>query len=304
MTSRRNIDPKRYILVEFGAQLIGTSVMIALAAVTHSVAALAIGWFVGGIAFSWLSFRGDSGPKNRLEWDPEAARAILQFGRWTACSSTLTVLQLQGDRMFLGKLFSVADLGIYSIGANLAMPPLALFSKINGQIAMPTYARMRDLPIDVARSKIRRLRLGIVTSLWCVFALIVFCAQPLVDFCYPPAFEPAGWYCALVAIGMMFRVATDLGPIFLAHGDARMHFLLTLLQAGTLVAAMTVGFFVGRAWGQSAGGVLYGIVFAPLVYYPVQAACYRRIHAWLPEVDLPAIAATVGLFVAWHMFVQ
>ena len=39
-------------------------------------------------------------------------------------------------------------------------------------------------------------------------------------------------------------------------------------------------------------------MFTPLLCYPVQAACYRRVQAWLPEVDLPGILATMALFVA------
>jgi hypothetical protein len=150
----------------------------------------------------------------------------------------------------------------------------------------------------VARAKIRRLRVGIVLSLWSLLALVVVLAQPLVDFCYPAEFREAGWYCSLVALGVMLQVCTDLGPIFLAHGNARMHFFIMLMRTTMMALAITVGFFVGRSMGQTVHGVIYGIVFTPLLCYPVQAACYRRVHAWLPEVDLPGILATMALFVA------
>ena len=301
LTCRRDIQPQRFILVTFGSQVAGAIVMIILAAITHSVLALAVGWVVSSIAYAWLSFLGTGVLRNRFEWDAEAGRSILQFGRWTAGSSTLTIMQLQGDRMVLGKLFSTGQLGIYTIGANLALPPLSLFQQICGQIALPTYAKVRDLPVAVARSKIRRLRLGVVLSLWSILALVVVLAQPLVDLCYPPEFREAGWYCSLVALGVMFQVSTDLGPIFLARGNARMHFLIMLQRTVMMVLAITVGFLVGRSMGQAVHGVIYGIVFTPLLCYPVQAACYHRVNAWLPEVDLPGIAATLALFTARWM---
>ena len=304
LTSRRNIEPKRFVLVEFGSQVASSLAMIGLAAVTHSVSALAIGWVIGGIAYAWMSYWGGDVPRNRFEWDREAGKSILHFGRWTAASSTLTVMQLQGDRMVLGKIFSVGQLGIYSIGANLALPPMMLFSRISQQVWMPTYAKIRDLPVAAARSKIRRLRLGTVVPLLGLIVLIVLFAQPVVDFCYPPAYHAAGWYCALMAIGVMLKVVTDPGPVFLAYGDARMHFWVTVLRTSTMITAMAVGFFVGRAHGSASAGVLFGIVVAPLIYYPVQSVWHHWVHAWLPEVELPMIGGSVLLFLAWLFFLQ
>lgn len=302
LTARRNIQPKRFILVEMGAQVAGAAVMMLLAAFTHSVYALSIGWVVSGLAYAGLSYLGREVHWNRFEWDREAARSILHFGRWTAGSSTLTIMQLQGDRMVLGKLFDAAQLGVYSIGANLALPALSLFNQISGEVALPTYARIRELPADAVRSKVRRLRRGIVVPLLSVLALTVLVCQPLVDFCYPPEYRDAGWYCSLVAIGMMLQVSTDLGPIFLSHGNARMHFFIMLLRTLGLAAGIAVGYFAGRSLGQPAVGVLYGIVFCPLLYYPIQAACYHRLHAWIPEVDLPGIAVALAMFVVrWQL---
>ena len=240
--------------------------MMILAAFTRSVYALAIGWVVSGLAYACLSYLGHNVRWNRFEWDREAAQSILHFGRWTAGSSTLTIMQLQGDRMVLGKLLDAAQLGVYSIGANLALPALSLFNQISGEVAMPTYAKIRELPADAVRSKIRRLRRGIVVAtLLSVLALTVLVCQPLVDFCYPPEYRQAGWYCSLVAIGMMLQVSTDLGPIFLAHGNARMHFFIMLLRTVAMAAAIAVGYFVGRSLGQPAVGAVRDRVLSAAV---------------------------------------
>lgn len=83
-----------------------------------------------------------------------------------------------------------------------------------------------------------------------------------------------------------------------------MHFWVTVLRTTTMITAMAVGFFVGRTHGSASAGVLFGIVFAPLIYYPLQSVWHHRVHAWLPEVELPMIGGSVLLFLAWLFFLQ
>ena len=119
-------------------------------------------------------------------------------------------------------------------------------------------------------------------------ALVVF-SQPLVDLMYSPEYRLAGWYCALASLACLVRVASDLGPLYLAYGDSWTHFKIMAVRTIALVLAMVAGYFIGQRWGQPGEGVLYGIIVAPLLAYPYQSLMYHRLNAWLPEIDMLAM---------------
>jgi O-antigen/teichoic acid export membrane protein len=254
-----------------------------------SVLALAWGWVATGAAYAACSFLSKDARWPRIRWDRDTVRSLSSFGRWACASGWLLIFQQRGDRLVLGKIVAPGELGNFVIASNLALLPLTMFLRINTGVAQPLYARIRDLPRDEMRAKIRRLRLGIMASHVPVLVLMVIFGQPLVDLFYTPEYARAGWYCSLACLAALTRVGTDLGPIFPAYGDSFTHFHITLVRTIVLVLARAVGYAVGAACGSPANGVLYGAILAPILSYPHQAVLYHRIHAWLPEVDLIAL---------------
>jgi O-antigen/teichoic acid export membrane protein len=296
MTASRNLKNYWYVQVECGSQIIGTTISVCLALWLRSAVALAWGWVATAAAFTFLSYCRRDVQWNRLCWDREIAGSLSQFGRWALASGVLTIWQQRGDRLALGKIISTTELGTYVIGSNLALLPMTVYQRLNNSVGQPVYARVRHLPASAARSKIRRLRWGIVAAHSFALSLLVVIAQPLVDLIYSAEYHRAGWYCALAALACLVRVGSDMGPVFLAHGDSWSHFKVMAVRTMALVFAMVVGYVVGKQWGVAGDGLLYGVIAAPMLAYPYQAIMYRRINVWLPEIDMLALVPA-GLLV-------
>jgi O-antigen/teichoic acid export membrane protein len=296
LTASRNLNNRWYVQVELGSQIIGTTITVLLAMWLRSAVALAWGWVATAGVFTVWSYCRRDVQLNRFCWDREIAASLSRFGRWALASGALTVWQQRGDRLALGKIITAGELGTYVVGSNLALLPMTVFLRLNNSVSQPVYARVRGLPASVARAKIRRLRWGIVATHSLALSLLVVFAQPLVDWMYNAEYHRAGWYCALVSLACLVRVGTDMGPVFLAHGDSWSHFKLMCIRTITMVLAMIVGYLVGSQWGVPGNGLLYGIIASPLLAYPYQAAMYQRINVWLPEIDMLALVPA-GLLV-------
>ena len=87
------------------------------------------------------------------------------------------------------------------------------------------------------------------------------------------------------------------GPVFPARGDAKTHLHIILARVSAVLVAMVCGFFLGRQYGYAANGMIYGIIFAPLLSYSYEAYHYRRIQIWLPEVDALGVSISILLTV-------
>ena len=302
LSAGRHINPHWNVTAEMASSVGGSLVTIAIAIFSRNVWALVIGQVFGAAFYSMISFRfGDHRP-HQFHWDRDAASAVSQFGRWVIPSSALTILLRRGDTIVLGKVMTTATLGVYSIGANLALMWVTVYGQLATSILHPVYAKTRHMPIQEARSKVRKLRFGIcgacLAGLWAMIGLSYW----LFAFLYPPAFLDAYVFCQIVAFGITLRVATDMGPVFQAHGLARRHFILVCIRSATTVLSMYLGYVLANHFGlEQSLGVVWGIALTPLLYYPIQAQMYRKINMWFPEVEalglVPAIAVVAYAFV-------
>ena len=300
--ANRSLDLRWAVTIEFTALVVGNISIVVMAFISKSVVALALGWIVNQAVYSWLSFQ--RGMRHRICWDREAVRSIMSFGRPSLISSGVMIIEQRADRLAMGKLLSVGDLGTYVIGSNLALMPMVMFGRINAFILQPTYAKMREVPPLEARTKIRKLRFGVVLGHIPLVGALVLFGQQIVDIMYPANLQLAGWYCTLIALAGLFRVSTDPGPVFPARGDAKTHLHIILMRVFALSVSMVLGFFIGRHYGFAANGMIYGVIFSPLLSYPYEAYLYRKIQIWLPEVDfigvLMAISLTIIHAISWQ----
>ncbi|MCA9148049.1 MAG: oligosaccharide flippase family protein [Planctomycetales bacterium] len=298
LTAKRDLRNAWYVIVDCGSQMMGTILTVVLAFFIPSVAALAWGWIATAVVYTGLSFCARGVQWNWFCWDREAVQSLASFGRWAMASSGVTILQERGDRMALGKIVTAAALGNYMIGANLATLPMTIFWRIQLGIAHPFYSRIRSESAEMQHSKIRRLRLGVVSTVGPAILGLIVLGNPVVRLIYDAPYHQAGWYCQLVGLASLVRVSTDVGPIFMAYGQARIHFLITLFHATAGAVGMLIGYLIGNRLGNPAAGVLYGFAFGPLLAYPFQIAMYRRINAWFPEVDAIGLSAAALVVVA------
>jgi O-antigen/teichoic acid export membrane protein len=291
LTLVRRMLPERRVLMEVGVHAASLMVMIAWAWMWPSVWALVGGGLVGAALHMVLSHRLlIPGYRNRLAWEPEAARAIYRFGRWIFLATAMTFLLSQGDRIVLGKFMSLGDFGVYSIAFFLAQGVTGVLQVLSGQVLFPLYRRLIDLGPAAALARIARMRrLLLAGALPPLCVLAVFGAD-IVHLLYDERYAGAGWMLQILAVGMIGSVMVlSAERVLTAHGNSFAHMLLQAGSALLLLAGMALG-----GWLGGVRGLLIGLSAARLLAYVPLVILIRPYGVWMPRLDAAAFLLSGG----------
>jgi O-antigen/teichoic acid export membrane protein len=285
-------------LLELATQVVNVSAMIGLALAWRSVWVLVLSSVLAALVRTILSHTIVPGPPNRFAWDPAARRSLFEFGRWIFVSTALTFLATQSDRLILGKLVSVDQLGFYSIAANLAAIPLQFVQRLGGRVFFPVVATaMRQADHDPA--SIRTNRTNLLLAMAPLMALGVALSPALVRLMYRPNFHPVGMLASYLCIGAWLTIlSTSYGIVLLAGARPK------YMSLGQLVKVLLL---VGPAWIVAsrfgAAGVAVVVSLSELGLIAVSMVGCRRFKVVSLGLDLGitlAGAALVGIFLLLH----
>ncbi|MDN3713166.1 oligosaccharide flippase family protein [Paracoccus cavernae] len=125
-TAARHMFLGRLTAIELIAQAINIGIVVLAAYWLHSVWALVIGNIAGAAVMLLLTWLFLPGHINRFRLEPEARSELVHFGKWIFLSTICGFLLFQGDRLILGRVLSLEQLGIYNIGQFLGTVPMML----------------------------------------------------------------------------------------------------------------------------------------------------------------------------------
>ena len=285
-------------LLELATQVVTVVVMIGLALVWRSVWVLVLSSVLSTLVRTILSHTMLPGPRNRFAWDPAARKSLFEFGRWIFISTALTFLGTQSDRLILGKLVSVDQLGFYSIAAGLAAVPLQVVQRLGGRVFFPVVATaMRQADHDP--TSIRTNRTSLLLTMVPLMALGVAMSPALVRIMYRPNFHPVGMLAAYLCIGTwLTMVSTSYGVVLLAGARPK------YMSLGQMVKVILL---VGPAWIVAsrfgAAGVAVVVSLSELGLIAVSMVGCWRFKVVSVGWDLGmtvAGAALVGVFLLLH----
>lgn len=262
----RNLRLGRQTMISLATQVAGLIVMIGLALIWPSVWSLVIGGLVSSVFGVWAGHRFMPGMNNRLHWEPQAVRQLLGFGRFIFLSTVASYFVGQGDKLFLGRTVSLADLGIYNIAFFLAVFPGMLGGMVANSILFPLY---RELPPSGGArnmSKIRKARDLIIAGQIALYAGLAFAGVALVELMYDPRYAAAGPMLVILSLGQMpGSVLVGSSRLLLAEGDSRSFSHLEIIRG-----FLKMGFLVGSFWLLGIFGVLITPFLIFLATYPLQ----------------------------------
>ena len=287
--------------LELATHVVNVGVMIGLALVWRSVWVLVLSGVLSTLVRTILSHTVLPGQRNRFAWDPAAARALFEFGRWIFVSTALTFLATQSDRLILGKLVSVAELGFYSLAAGLAAVPLQIVQGVGARVLFPVVATaMRQADHDP--TSIRTKRTNLLLAMVPIMALGAALSPALVRLMYRPNFHPVGILASYLCIGTWLNMVSTSYAIVLLAG-ARPKYM----SLGQLVKVILL---VGPAWIAAtrfgAAGVAVVVSLSELGLIAVSMVGCRRFKVVSVGWDLGitlAGAALVGIFLVLHNLV-
>ncbi len=291
-SAARHLQLGRLTVIELGNQLIGILLTIAAALILQSVWALVWGNVLGAVA-QLVTFRLFlPGHINRLRMEPEARHEVMKFGKWIFFSTICGFLLFQGDRIILGRVLTLDQLGVYNIGLFLATVPMMLGSSIATRLFIPMYRQHPPGESAEYRRVLTRTRAGLSVLLLSAAIVLAWIGPWLVDALYDPRYRTAGGILVAIAcIQMIMVIPISYEYSALAASDSRGFFIMQSSRAGIYITLVALG-----AWAFGLPGLLAGQALSQFLCYPVTVWLARRHQAWDPLHDL--IAACIALTAA------
>ncbi len=276
-TLNKELRLGRVTLLELGSQVVSLTVMIVWALIQPTVWAMVGGGLAGALTRMTASHFIVRGHRVGLQWDQECRRELFKFGRWIFLSTMFTFLALNLDKLILGNLLTLSELGLYGIALVFAKTALDVASRLGSRVMFPVYVKYQDQPEQLMKVALqaREIVLWVGAAVCICFAI----GAPLFfEALWDPRYHGAGTIAQWLAIYMWMRILLhSMGSIPLAMGNSKALFFANMIHTGGILAAVwgygvaqLPGFIVGLAAGPAAAHLL-------LMYYiPVQQMSMLR----------------------------
>ena len=218
--------------------------MVIWATAAPNVWALVAGGLVGAgvdVLLGHLILRGHNA---RPGWEKEAARSLMQFGKWIFLSTVLAFSVNQADRLIFGKMVSLADLGIYQVALTIATLPTAAMHSLAGKVIFPLFSRVNQTGEHLAEVFTKARRLHMVVSGWAISGLIGG-GQAAIGLIYTDDYASGGWMLQLLALAAWFATpeATN-SSASLALGRPRWVAAANLAKLIGMCVLLPIGYYL------------------------------------------------------------
>ncbi len=292
----------RIITLDVVAQAVSVATMIGVAFFWRSVWALVISALVSSALRTVLTHVMLPGHNNRFAWDAEAGRALVVFGRWILVSTALNFLATQTDRLLLGKLVSVSDLGFYAIAANLAAMPLQLVQRLGQVVFFPVVASAMRQP-DHDPASIRTSRRKLLLTLAPGIALGIAMAPAVVNLLYRPAYHAVGPLAAYLSIGTWLGIlSTSYTVVLLAAAQPK---FMSLGLAVKVTILWSLVWFVAPRFGVAGVAILTSLSEVGLLVVAMLACRPMRNGTLWADLGITTLGVVlVGLFLLLHAAIR
>lgn len=260
------------------AKLVSLVAVVALALLWRSYWALVIGGIVSQfvsliLSYAWLPYR----PSFTLS----RARELIGFSWWMTCSDVVNTVNWKMDPLILGGLTSRANLGLYTVGGDLAALPTR---EAMAPLTQSLFAALSRIKNDLERSR-RAVSAG--QALIFFVALPVglgfsYLADPLVRIVLGEKWSGAVFVVqALSILYALQTLAAVANPLALAHGKTRELFLRDVILMLIRVPPVVVGLLLGGINGAVMGRVFAGLLHLIYNLHFVRQICGLTVFSQL-----------------------
>ena len=199
-------------------------------------------------------------------------------------------LSSQGERLFLGKFVTAAELGCFSLALMMSSVPANGISQLVNQIFLPMISSSARTSRSRTLRDFSRARRGFFVLAVLTGAGFVLCSQPAVRLLLPPKYAMTGWMLQLLGIRVgLDMFAAPATSVVLAYGRSRYSFSANV----TRLVLMSIGLFVGFTYFGLREAVLSLVIAQALSYIPLMSG----LNKLLSEVSRREIAYYAALLV-------
>lgn len=293
----RHLEQRTLSILWFFTATCGTLTAIALAFWLRSAWALILGNVVTEvIQVICTHYIGRKLPM-RFQWEKETIAGLRKFGRWIFASSLLSYLVGQGDRLLLGSLLTLEQLGRYSLASNLGGLIPNFVSPLYGSILLPLYTQHTPETTNELLPRLRRSRAVILLMLLPPLCVMAVFGDAIVRLMWDDRYHDAGWMVQLFSAGQILAALGNIGPIYLARGETWISMVLEAGKAIVLLGGVALGYMLAGVTG-----VIIAVALSVGIAYPLWVWINVRYRVWLPRLDAVAIVGCVVISGALLLF--
>jgi O-antigen/teichoic acid export membrane protein len=238
-------------------KFVGVAVSIVIACVDHSYWALVLGVLAMEatnvlVSYTILPFR----PRVCFEHVKE----LLSFSVWLTAGQIVDTLNWRFDQLVIGKGLSVAALGHYTVGSNLAQMPTRETTAPLTNVIFPAFSSIRADRGRLAQAYQRAQTFVTAIALPAGFGAALV-ADPLIRLTMGDKWEPAIFVVQVLASVFALQTLGSLSqPLYMAQGETRLLFIRNLQMLGIRVPLIAAGLILGGLKGVVIARVISGIV--------------------------------------------
>jgi len=291
----RAFQQKKVVLTEFFSQLVGLLVMLVIGYFTRSVWSLVAAGLVAAMVSTLLGHVWFEGPSNRLQWERDALKELVVFGRWILLSSGVGVLAMYGDRILFGGSMTAAELGAYSIAVLILGALQLAMQKVIGAVALPTFSeasRVNDIP----RMQSLYFRFKTMFDLACLFVCgLFFTGSPLlISILYDERYAQAGEMMAILSLSFFTMRYMLAHQVWIALGHTKYQAMDNIIRVVSLWVLLPLLLAIGGVKYAIWGAALYTFPTLILVFYVNYRLGIFSLKRELAVLPMLAVGALCG----------
>ncbi len=228
------------------------------------------------------------------EFEIDAARKLIDYGKWITGASIVGFVYSEGDDAFVGWFLSATALGFYQYAYRMADTPATEFSGIISKITFPAYSKLQDDLDQLREALIQTTRLTAFVAFPLAFG-IALVAPSFVPVVLGEEWEPMILTMQILAIyGLMHALTRNFGEVWKALG--RPDYIAKLGVLRVVCIALLIWPATAR-WGIEGTALVvvavYMIPMLPLEVYLAAQMVNGRSMKLYAEYVYPFVAATV-----------
>lgn len=294
---QRKLDVLPELKLELTTQVITASCTVLLAYFTGSVWAIILPHVINAIVLATGSHLMTPRTFYSFTFVKHYFKEIISFGKWIFFGTLSGFLITNIDKIILGKIGSLAELGVYQIAFSFATIFYAVSTMMMGKLVYPALAAASRENQSVFQEKMTELKHILLPIIVSLIILCFFVSPFFFRLLYPEGYHDAGWIAQYMLLMIWFMVLSDFhGSVFVANNEPKVTALTSLFVVIVRLLASLVGYYYygmpGFILGMAAGSMMGYLVFKQLL-------SIRQNYNNHYEIYLTVFA---GIFVLLHFF--
>ncbi len=266
---QRRMDVMPELKLEFIAQVVTAVATVLIAWFTGSIWALVFSHLVNGFTLALVSHFFTPRDFYRFAFVKAYFWEIVHFGKWIYFGTLATFLTEHMDKLILGKIGSLSELGVYQIGFTFAAIFYSISAILMGRLVYPALSeasRDSEGSFHHIMTDLKKVLLPLIGAML-IFSW--FAAPYFFGYLYPEAYHDAGWISQYIVLMIWFMVLSDFhSAVFIAHNEPKITAIVSLSVVALRVVFSTVGyqlfdlpgFILGMAVGSMIGYLTYKVL--------------------------------------------